>query len=132
MIGEEKIYISEAAAAGVRAEERNRKRNLSFQASEQRIDSISDSDSESIQNQIINIRYSGSKGQLKNLNTQGDEYPCLDNLSKTIQIFINDRQYNAAWDIHRYVTDDIPYNIPDISVIKQINERNQIYAEREY
>ena len=70
MIGEEKIYISEAAAAGVRAEKRNRKRNLSFQASEQRIDSISDSDSESIQNEVIDIRCSGSKRQLKNLDAQ--------------------------------------------------------------
>ena len=83
-----------------------------------------------VQNQIIHIRCPGGKGQLNDLNGQGDQKTGADGFLQTVQMFVDQRGHDAGRDEHGKVADDVQQHTPPGIVVKEVDEGQKIDTER--
>ena len=94
------------------------------------IDTISDCNASSIEDQIIDIGYTSRKEQLNHLYGKRQSCAGKKHFPETIQGFIQNWQNNACRNKHAYISDDIDSSFAFDIIIENTNKRNQIDPNR--
>ena len=89
---------------------------------DQKENTETDSGSDCIKNQVIDIRRSLTEQKLKNLNAKGDQSAYGYDFSKAIQFAADDWKNDAGWNEHSDISDDIDKHIPLCQVIKHADK----------